>query len=132
MENKIYTEKTRKLWQNIQKIANFLRYYGKIHSKLPIFRVKSVKIYTGQKKVYTGAARGARDKYEVSLSSSSSSHSTSGEYHFFKVNNIFQGEYLLFLQGEYHAPWQKEKAVGQSNGISGTTLPYQGVFDVLI
>ena len=27
-----------------------MRYYGKIHSKLPIFRVKSVKIYTGQKK----------------------------------------------------------------------------------
>ena len=25
-----------------------MRYYGKIHSKLPIFRVKSVKIYTGQ------------------------------------------------------------------------------------
>ena len=49
MENKIYTEKTRKLRQNTQKIANFLHYYGKIHSKLPIFRVKSVKIYTGQK-----------------------------------------------------------------------------------
>ena len=48
MENKIYTEKTRKLRQNTQKIANFLRHYGKIHSKLPIFRVKSVKIYTGQ------------------------------------------------------------------------------------
>ena len=29
---------------------HFLRYYGKIQSKLPIFRVKSVKIYTGQKK----------------------------------------------------------------------------------
>ena len=50
LENKIYTNKTRKLWQNTQKIANFLRYYGKIHSKLPIFRVKYVKIYTGQKK----------------------------------------------------------------------------------
>ena len=50
LENKIYTEKTRKLRQNTQKIANFLRYYGKIHSNLPIFRVKSVKIYTGQKK----------------------------------------------------------------------------------
>ena len=50
LENKIYTKKTRKLRQNTQKIANFLRYYGKIHSKLPIFRVKSVKIYTGQKK----------------------------------------------------------------------------------
>ena len=50
LENKIYTEKTRKLRQNTQKIANFLRYYGKIHSKLPIFRDKSVKIYTGQKK----------------------------------------------------------------------------------
>ena len=50
LENKIFTEKTRKLRQNTQKIANFLRYYGKIHSILPIFRVKSVKIYTGQKK----------------------------------------------------------------------------------
>merc|ERR1712155_17756 len=50
LENKIYTEKTRKLRQNTQKIANFLRYYDKIHSKLTIFRVKSVKIYTGQKK----------------------------------------------------------------------------------
>ena len=27
-----------------------MRSYGKIHRKLPIFRVKSVKIYTGQKK----------------------------------------------------------------------------------
>ena len=52
LENKIYTEKTRKLRQNTQKIANFLRYYGKIHSKLPIFCVKSVKIYS-------------RDKYQV-------------------------------------------------------------------
>ena len=34
MENKIYTEKR----------VN----YDKLHSKLPIFRVKSVKIYTGQ------------------------------------------------------------------------------------
>ena len=30
--------------------CQFLRFYGKIHSKLSIFRVKSVKIYTGQKK----------------------------------------------------------------------------------
>ena len=37
LENKIYTEKPRKLQQNTQKIAKFLRYYGKIHSKLPIF-----------------------------------------------------------------------------------------------
>ena len=50
LENKIYPKKTRKIRQNTQKIAKFLRYYGKIHSKLPIFRVKSVKIYTGQKK----------------------------------------------------------------------------------
>ena len=34
---------------------------------MPIFRVKSVKIYTGQKKIYTGAARGTRDKYEVNI-----------------------------------------------------------------
>ena len=61
MENKIYTEKTRKLRQNTQKIANFLRYYGKIHSKLPIFRVKSVK-FTPAKKNLHGYARGARDK----------------------------------------------------------------------
>ena len=47
---KFTPEKTCKLRQNTQYIANFLRYYGKIHSKLPIFRVKSVKIYTGQKK----------------------------------------------------------------------------------
>ena len=47
---KFTLKKTCKLRQNTQKIANFLRYYGKIHSKLPIFRVKSVKIYTGQKK----------------------------------------------------------------------------------
>ena len=52
LEDKIYTKKTRKLLQNTQKIANFLRYYGKIHSKLPIFRVKSVKIYTGQKNLH--------------------------------------------------------------------------------
>ena len=50
LENKIYNEKTRKLRQNTQKIANFLRYHGKIQGKLPIFRDKSVKIYTGQKK----------------------------------------------------------------------------------
>ena len=47
----------------------FLPIYTKICTKkrqfLPIFRVKSVKIYTGEKKIYTGAARGARDKYEV-------------------------------------------------------------------
>ena len=48
LENKIYTKKTRTLRQNTQQIANFLRYYGKIHSKLPIFRVNSVKIYTMQ------------------------------------------------------------------------------------
>ena len=64
MENKIYTEKTRKLRQDTQYIANFLRYYGKIHSKLPTFRVKSVKIYTGQKKLH-GHVRGDRDKYQV-------------------------------------------------------------------
>ena len=53
MENKIYTEKTRKLRQNTQKIANFLRFYSKIHSKLPIFRVKSVKNLHRPKKIYT-------------------------------------------------------------------------------
>ena len=60
LEYKIYTEKTRKLRQNTQKIANFLRYYSKIHSKWPIFRVKSVK-----KKNLHEHARGARDKYQV-------------------------------------------------------------------
>ena len=64
MENKIYTEKTRKLRQNTQKIANFLRYYGKIHSKLPVFRVKSVKIYTSQKNLHEYIC-GVRDKYQV-------------------------------------------------------------------
>ena len=43
LENKIYIEKTRKLRQNTQKIVNFLRYYGKIHSKLPIFCVITAK-----------------------------------------------------------------------------------------
>ena len=32
---------------------------------MPIFRVKSVKIYTGQKKIYMDAVRGVRDKYQV-------------------------------------------------------------------
>ena len=64
MENKIYTEKTRKLRQNTQKIANFLRYYGKIYSKLPIFRVKSVKFTLAKKNIH-GYAGGARDKYQV-------------------------------------------------------------------
>ena len=44
LENKIYTEKTRKLHSK-------LPIFRKLHSKLPIFRVKSVKIYTGQKKI---------------------------------------------------------------------------------
>ena len=52
-EQNLHRKKMRKLRQNTQKIANFLCYYGKIHSKFPIFRVKSVKIYTGQKKIYT-------------------------------------------------------------------------------
>ena len=43
LENKIYTEKTCKYRQNTQKIADFLRYYGKIHSKLPIFCVITAK-----------------------------------------------------------------------------------------
>ena len=38
--------------------------YDEIHSKLPIFRVKSVKIYTGQKNLHEHA-RGARDKYQI-------------------------------------------------------------------
>ena len=33
---------------------------------MPIFRVKSVKIYTGQKNLH-GYTRGARDKYQVWL-----------------------------------------------------------------
>ena len=66
LEDKIYTQKARKLRQNTQKIAKFLRYYGKIHSKLPIFRVKSVKIYTGQKKLHE-YIHGVRDKYQVCL-----------------------------------------------------------------
>ena len=61
---KFTPKKTRKLRQNTQKIANFLHYYGKIHSKLTIFCVKSVKIYTGQKKLHENS-RSSRDKYEV-------------------------------------------------------------------
>ena len=64
MENKIYTEKTRKLQQNTEKIAIFLLYYGNVHSKLPIFRVKSLKIYTGQTNLHE-YIRGVRDKYQV-------------------------------------------------------------------
>ena len=63
MENKIYTEK-RVNYDKLHSKLPILRVnYDKLHSKLPIFCVKSVKIYTGQKKIYTGAARGARDKY---------------------------------------------------------------------
>ena len=78
MENKIYTEKTRKLRQNTQKIANFLRYYGKIHSKLPIFCVITAKYtvncqifalnlkkFTPAKKNLHEYIRGVRDKYQV-------------------------------------------------------------------
>ena len=39
-------------------------YYGKINSKLPIFRVKSVKIYTGQK-IYTDGVSRVSDNYQV-------------------------------------------------------------------
>ena len=45
MENKIYTEIYTVNCQFTQWIAN-------LHSKLPIFRVKSIKIYTRQKKLY--------------------------------------------------------------------------------
>ena len=41
-----------------------MRYYGKIHIKLPIFRVKSVK-FTPAKKNLHGHVRGERDKYQV-------------------------------------------------------------------
>ena len=41
--------------------------YGKIHSKLPNFRVKSEKKFTPAKKNLHGYAPGARDKYQVCL-----------------------------------------------------------------
>ena len=44
-----------------------MRYYGKIHSKLPIFRVKSVK-FTPAKKNLHEPRSWARDKYQVCLS----------------------------------------------------------------
>ena len=44
---------------------NFLHYYGKMHSKLPIFRVKSVKIYTGQKKFTRASLVGSWQKWGV-------------------------------------------------------------------
>ena len=45
MENKIYTEKTRKLRQNTLKIADFLRYYGKIHlTILTILTIPTTKV----------------------------------------------------------------------------------------
>ena len=76
MENKIYTKKARKLRQNTQKIANFLRYYSKIHSKLPIFRVKSVK-FTPAKKNLHEYIHGVRDKYQVC---NHDEHDVHGEY----------------------------------------------------
>ena len=45
---------------------------------MPIFRVKSVKIYTGQKKLH-GHVRGDRDKYEVCSSSFSINSSKSNK-----------------------------------------------------
>ena len=45
LENKIYTKKTRKLRQTVW---YYLEGVNSLHSKLPIFHVKSVKIYTGQ------------------------------------------------------------------------------------
>merc|ERR1711928_158389 len=60
LENKIYTQKTRKLRQNTQSIDNFLCYYGKIHSKLPIFRVKSEKnLHLPEKFTLTASAASA-------------------------------------------------------------------------
>ena len=50
LENKIYTEKRIK--------------YDKLHSKLPIFRVKSLKIYTRQS-FFTQTPSVVSDKYEV-------------------------------------------------------------------
>ena len=44
-----------------------MRYYGKIHSKLPNFRVKSEK-FTPAKKNLHEYIRGVRDKYEVWVS----------------------------------------------------------------
>ena len=38
--------------------------YGKIHSKLPIFRAKSVKFTPAKKNLHENS-RGSRDKYEV-------------------------------------------------------------------
>ena len=57
LEIKIYTEK-RQFFAIYTKICTEKR-----HS-LPIFRVKSVKIYTDQKNLH-GYARGACDKYQV-------------------------------------------------------------------
>ena len=64
LENKIYTEKCVNYDKLHSKLPILRVNYDKLHSKLPIFRVKSVKI-SPAKKIYTGAARGARDKYEV-------------------------------------------------------------------
>ena len=41
-----------------------MHYYGKIHSKLPIFRVKSVKFTPAKKNLHENS-RGSLDKYEV-------------------------------------------------------------------
>ena len=52
LENKIYTEKTRKLRQNTQYFANFLRYYAKYTVNCQFFALNLKKIYTCQKNLH--------------------------------------------------------------------------------
>merc|ERR1712004_951781 len=65
LESKIYTEKRVNYDKLHSKLPILCINYYKLHSQLPIFCVKSVKNLHQPKKIYTGAARGARDKYEV-------------------------------------------------------------------
>ena len=56
---------------------------------MPIFCVKSVK-FTPAKKIYTGAARGARDKYEVC---------------FIKVSQTYINTFYIFFQKNVEEGW---------------------------
>ena len=50
---------------SLRKLPILRANYDKLHSKLPIFCVKSVKVYTGQFFFYTDTVCGVCDKYEV-------------------------------------------------------------------
>ena len=64
LENKIYTKKNVNYDKILRKLPFFLRYYGKIHSKLPIFALNLSQLTPAKKNLH-GHVRGDRDKYQV-------------------------------------------------------------------